>query len=285
MVERHDVGDGPEGDEIEVARRHFRRTGNTPVLQHAADPGHQVERDPDAGEALAGERTLRQVRVHDDGRVGQRIAGQMMIGDEHRNAEPVCLRDPVEARYAIIDRDQERWAALRRNAHDFRGQAVAVFETIRHEVVDFRETELAQAAQYQRRARRTIDVEVTNDDDAAIPVRDHEFRRFVDIVEPAHRCESRKAVIELCCLGQATHGEQARVQWIDVTEGRDGIRGRHRSGQYRSGVGRHQSSNSLSRRQNLSTCERRTSARRPSRNNNTSRLTRPARSKSRNSSR
>ena len=57
---------------------------------------------------------------------------------------------------------------LRRNAHDFGRQAVAIMKPVWHKVVDVGKAEGAHAAQKQRRARRAINIEVANDDNALV---------------------------------------------------------------------------------------------------------------------
>ncbi len=134
---------------------------------------------------------------------GSSFAGQMMIGNQHRNAQCVGFGDTRNAGHTVVDSNQQRGRSVRRDADDFRRQPIAVLETIGHEVLDIGESELAQAAQHQRRAGRTVDIKVTDHDDLLVAVGNDELGGLVDILERADRGELCQSVVELPMPGSA----------------------------------------------------------------------------------
>ena len=97
---------------------------------------------------LLGKRAARLVRIDDGAGGGQVVAGQVVIGDQHVDAERVGRFHAVDAGDAVVDRDQQiRLArrAARGQRDDLGRQAVAVFEAVRHQIVDLR-AEHPQAA-------------------------------------------------------------------------------------------------------------------------------------------
>ncbi len=149
-VERHDVRDGAQGDQIEKRREVGRchAVGVEPVRgrQAAAQRGHDVEHHPDAGERLARERVAVAVGIHDGIRRRQRRPGQMVVGDDHANARVTRRGDTIEARYAVVDRNDDIRRALAGDLDDLRAQAVAVLEPIGDEVVDIRRAHRPEGA-------------------------------------------------------------------------------------------------------------------------------------------
>ena len=119
--------------------------------QFRAQRQQHVEHHADAREVLAREAAARLVRVDDARGVRQHRAGQVMVGDEHGDAEFVGARHALDARDAVVDGDDQVGRRLRGELDDLRRQPVAVLEAVRHEVVDLR-AHRPQAA--QRRPRR-----------------------------------------------------------------------------------------------------------------------------------
>ena len=124
---------------------------------------HGVEHHSNASDTLARECAAGLVRIHDAQGVGQLVAGQVMIGDEHRNAERLRFRDAFDRCDAVVDGDDEVRLALGSQPDDFRSEPVAVFETIRHEVVDVR-PESAQGTHADGAAGGAVGVVVGNDE-------------------------------------------------------------------------------------------------------------------------
>ncbi len=93
-VEADDVGDGAERDEIEQRReirlRPLRKAAA--LTQQRARRQQHVEHHADAGQVLAGKRAARLVRIHDQRRGRQRCRRQVMVGDQHVDAERRRLR-------------------------------------------------------------------------------------------------------------------------------------------------------------------------------------------------
>ena len=97
-VEFHHVGDGAERDQIEQLseiRLGFRRE-HAAAAKLGAQREHDVEHYPHARDALARECAPGLVRIHDAQGLGQVVAGEMVVGDEHGNAEALCLGDAFD---------------------------------------------------------------------------------------------------------------------------------------------------------------------------------------------
>ena len=139
VVEADDVGDGAEGNEIEQARE----VGLGALFEGAtssefrSEGQHQIKHHADAGEVLARETATGLVRIDDALRVGQGGAGQVMISYPDAHAGRIGGDDTFDAGDTVIDRNQHIRIFLRlREGDDFRRQAVAVFETVRHQIID-----------------------------------------------------------------------------------------------------------------------------------------------------
>jgi len=97
-VQRHDIGHGTECHEVEqVGRIDLRSGGKQAVIpQPPGQRGHHVESDADAGQRLRSERLAGKIRVHDRRSVRQHRPGQVVIRDQHFDAESPGLRDSLE---------------------------------------------------------------------------------------------------------------------------------------------------------------------------------------------
>ena len=91
VVQRHNIGHCAQCNQVKILRRYFRSTVSAALFQHAANPGHEVERNSHAGQVRTRELAVLQVRVDDDRRRGKFIARQMMVRHQHRNPELPCL--------------------------------------------------------------------------------------------------------------------------------------------------------------------------------------------------
>ena len=74
---------------------------------------HKIPFHTDACQALARKGATGLVGIHDRAGIRQRVARQVMIGDQHIDAAPACLGHPGRARHAVVDGDdQPRCTAL-----------------------------------------------------------------------------------------------------------------------------------------------------------------------------
>ena len=105
--------------------------------QQRAGGEQHVEHDAHAGEMLPGKGASGLIRIHDQRGRRKRGRRQVMIGDQHLDAECGRRRDAVVARDAVVDGHdearRERGCGL---IDDFRREPVAVLEAIRHEEID-----------------------------------------------------------------------------------------------------------------------------------------------------
>jgi hypothetical protein len=183
VVQRHDVGNGAQGDEVQVLRCGFRSAGDTLAIEPAAERRHQVKSDADTSQVAARELTARQIRIDDDIGCGQFCCRQVMIRDEHLDATVTGFADACNTRNSVIDRDNQLWRHPGGDLDDFGREAIAEFKTIGHQVLNIGEAEIAQTPQDQRRTRGAVDIEVTDDDDAVVLVAQQQFHSGIDIVE------------------------------------------------------------------------------------------------------
>src|SRR5581483_10375729 len=151
--ERDDVGDRRQRDEVELPRE---------ALLVAAEQrlGELVD---DAGTAELRERVLRRPR-RDDGAVRQRVAGAVVVGDDHVEPRGPRLAHLVDRRDPAVDGDDEA-AALGRQARErLAGDAVALLEAARQVPVDLG-AELAEGQDGERGRADAVDVVVAVDAD------------------------------------------------------------------------------------------------------------------------
>ena len=146
-LERDDVGDRGQRDEVEVL---LRAPPRAPPSSLYATPGR----------AQVGARVAAQRRM-DDRRVGQRAVGarRVVVGDDDVEAERARLRDLLHGGDRAVGGDEELRPALGEPL-DRRGvQAVPVLGPAREEPVDVR-AETAQRADEDRRRAHPVDVVV-----------------------------------------------------------------------------------------------------------------------------
>ncbi len=109
-VERHHVGDGTQRDQVE--RRRDRgaspgRVDDAAFGELAGQCRHDVESNPDAGETLAGKRLVRKVRIHDTAGFGKFRTREVVVRHDDIDAAGVGLAHPLDARDAIVHRDDQ----------------------------------------------------------------------------------------------------------------------------------------------------------------------------------
>jgi hypothetical protein len=98
-----------ERDEVEPLRgARLDARGQCTFAPHALrERGHDVERDTDARECLRCEAIAGRVRIDDARRVGELATGQVVVRDEHVDAEAPCLGDAIDRRDTVVDGDDE----------------------------------------------------------------------------------------------------------------------------------------------------------------------------------
>ncbi len=128
---------------------------------------HRIKRYADAGECLAAEHVVLQIRIHDGGRRRKLVARQVMIGHQRIDVGCACRRHTRNARDAVVDGDDQLRSPCDRKLYDFRRQPVPKLEPIGNHVIDIGIPEPAQLANDQRRAGGTIGIKVADDQNAA----------------------------------------------------------------------------------------------------------------------
>ncbi len=152
--ERHDVGDGREGDDVEVAleKRMARSEQRLGELPH------------DGGAAETGERVVALQR-RDDRAGRERVAGAVVIGDDHLEPEPCRLLHFEDRRDSAVDGEHEADPVLGQPGNRLRGEAVALLEP-RREVPRRVGAELAEQEHGERGGTDPVGVVVAVDADA-----------------------------------------------------------------------------------------------------------------------
>ena len=91
------------------------------LSQLRAQRDEHVVHHAHAGEMSAGESATGLIRV--DNEIGRRQfrAGQVMIGDQHLDAPRACRGHALDAGDTVVDGNDERGLALRRERDDLRG--------------------------------------------------------------------------------------------------------------------------------------------------------------------
>ena len=175
---------------------------------------HQVEHDANARQVLARETAPRLIGIDDAPGVRQRVAGQMVIGNEHAHAQRIGGGDAVDARDAVVDGDQDVGILdLFRERDDFGRQAITVFEAVGYQVIDAG-AELAQRA-YADRARGSAVRVVIGDDQQPLPRRNgigKQARHAFNVVQAGQRRQFAKIRGELTRRGDAACGVYACEQ-------------------------------------------------------------------------
>lgn len=134
-------------------------------------------------------------------------------------------RHAFDAGNPVVHGDQQLRLACEGDLDDFRRQAVAIFETIGHQVIDMGRAQQAQAQHANRTGRRTIGIEITDDQNALtlFQRRHQQVHRGVDSLELLIGNQASQAFIQLNRRLHASGGVQAGQQRRQVTEERQGV--------------------------------------------------------------
>ena len=132
------------------------------LVDVCAERAQQLVRD--TGAAELGKGIARRARC-DDRAVRKRLAGTMVVGDDHVEPERLRARDLLDRGDPAVDGQDERVALLGEPLDRLARQAVALVEAARKMPVDVR-PELAQRRHRERRRADPVDVVVTVDADA-----------------------------------------------------------------------------------------------------------------------
>ncbi len=139
-IQRHHVGHGAERDEVGERGE----VGLGCILERAAlsqlgaQREHHVEHHAHAGDRLGGEAAAGLVRVDDALGARQLRAGQVVVGDQRGDAERARALHALDARDAVVHRDEQVRAPLRRDVHELGREAVAELEAVGHQVLHVR---------------------------------------------------------------------------------------------------------------------------------------------------
>ena len=109
VVQRHHVRHCAECDQIQQVRKiGFGALAKMPTAaQLGAQREHDVENHAAPGQRLAGKRAAGLVGIDDDVGIGQRVGGQMMVGNQRDHAPAARQRDALKTGDAVIDGNQQ----------------------------------------------------------------------------------------------------------------------------------------------------------------------------------
>jgi len=139
VVEPNHVGHGAERDDVEPLREiGFGLAGKGIALAQLGAQRHQhIKHHADAGEMLAWKGAAGLVRI-DDQCVRNRVAGQVVIGDDHFDAQLAGALDAGMAGDAVVDGQNQLRRARGGKIDNLRGQAVTVLKAVGYDEVDNR---------------------------------------------------------------------------------------------------------------------------------------------------
>ena len=137
-IERHHVGDGAERDQVEQARqiRPLAIVKGATCAQLGAQCQQGVEHHAHAGQRLARESAAGLIGIDDHVGLRQGVARQVVVGNQRGDAQRTGFFDAVDAGDAVIDGNDQVGFAVRGELDDGRGEAVAIFKTVRHQIGD-----------------------------------------------------------------------------------------------------------------------------------------------------
>ena len=154
------------------------------------------------------------------------MAGQVVVSDQYLQARSLGRRHTVDAGNTVIHSDQQLRLSLQGDGDNFRGQAITIFETVRHQIIDMRGTEQSQPQHAHSAGGRTVRIEVADDQDALTLVqrRDQQVHRRIDPFELLIRNQAGQTFVQLDLGQHAARGIQTRQQRRQVAEKRQSVR-------------------------------------------------------------
>ncbi len=187
------------------------------LAQFGAQREQHVEHDADAGDAFRREGAAGLVGIDDAVGVGQRRAGQVVVGDQRGDAEFAGAGDAFEAGDAVVDGDDEVGRLPRGDIDDFRRQAVAELEAVRDEEIDVG-AERLERAHAERGGGGAVAVVVADDQQAGVGldgVGQH-VRGVAGMGEGGGRQQRLQLVVEFGLVGDAAGRVQPREQRVQA---------------------------------------------------------------------
>ncbi|MNM77059.1 hypothetical protein D3C81_889010 [compost metagenome] len=144
----------------------------------------------------------------------------MVVGDQHAQPGGLGRGDAVDTGDAVVHGHQQVRTLLQRHGDDFRGQAVAVFEAVRHQVIDPGRAEHAQRQHADAAGGGAVGIEVADDEDAlaALQGLDQQLDGGVDALQLLVGNQPRQALVQLGGGLHATGGVQAGQQGRQIAE-------------------------------------------------------------------
>jgi len=184
----HDVRNGPQGHQGQRLHHEVAEGfAHAVALGHLlADGPDQLEGHADARQVAIAELLPGQLRVEHVGCGRQLLAGLVMVGDDHVQAQSAGVSHLLDGRDTAVDRHHHLGATVGELLERLAAEPVALLDTVGDVDVDVG-AQVAQAPHQQRGGADAVGVVVAEDGDA--PPRAHgveqEIRRRGDLAVPA----------------------------------------------------------------------------------------------------
>ena len=183
------------------------------------------------------ERTVRLVGVNNGRRRGQHRTGQVMVGDDHRNALRRCVGNALKTADAAVDGDDQVRLLGRRQIDQRRRQAVAHPESVGHHKIYMPGTEHPQPAHRHGHPGGAVTVIVAGHHDALLVAdggRD-QGRRLIDATKFGGQ-QSRQTGVRRLVGTHAAMPVEPVDQWVQAGHGAVFGNPRHPSTQLHQGA-------------------------------------------------
>ena len=219
-VQAHHVGDGAQRHQRQerIEPRLLGRVESPTGAQLRAQRQQHIEHHAYACDRFARELAAGLVGVHDHRRVGQLRAWQVVVGHQHLQAQGVGGGHAFDAGDAVVHRDHQVRAPRLHALGDGRGEAVAVYHPVGHQVLDMRRAQHAQAAHRHCAGGRAVTVVVGHD--AQTPLGgDGVGQQPGGVLRALHLLggnQPGEALVEVALVLHAAGGEEARQQRVDA---------------------------------------------------------------------
>ena len=216
VVQPHHVSDGTECHQVEQFGeiRFLSLREPDPAPQLRAQGNQYIKHDTDPGQVLAGKSAAMLIGIHDARRRRKFRPRQMVIGNQHCDSALVCFRHAFHAGNAVIHGDQEIRLASGGKTHNFRSEPIAVFKTIRHQILNLR-AETLQTEHANRTGGGAIGIVIGHDQQTLL-----------------RRDRIGQHTGHVCAMEQPVEGEQAGQAGVELGGPAYAARGVD-SGQYR----------------------------------------------------